>query len=199
MKNFILSALVAFPAMLMASPDLGLELLGPKEAVKISQKSMDLAAAIPAVMEQYQAELQKPEFDPKVVKALERQLNEAKALKQAVKLTLRFTNKGKEVIKLPYGSDTSTNRLTVEGPSAIDLPFNGVTTLEFRMPEPTVIKPGESKDFAISELAYGARDLSRWLIAKPGTYLVTVKFQTSLNDKPLELTSNKATFEVKTE
>lgn len=81
----------------------------------------------------------------------------------------------------------------------MDLPFNGPITADFRMPEPTTIAPGETKEFTIAELSHGTRDLSRGLVSKPDTYTATDTFATTINDEKDELISNPATFEAKAE
>ncbi|MFM7180691.1 MAG: hypothetical protein ACKO2G_04410 [Verrucomicrobiales bacterium] len=199
MKTHLLTSLLCLPALLSAEPALKLELAGPNEPVKISQNILDQAAALPAALKELERLQAQPEPDMAAFAKLEKTLDGGRRLKQDITLRVRFTNTGKAPVDLQYGPDVSQNHLTVEGPGAVALPFMGATTMEFRMPNPTRIGPGETKEFTIQGLAQGHRDLSRWLVSQAGTYSATLKFTTTLNEEEVELTSNKVTFEVKAE
>lgn len=60
-------------------------------------------------------------------------------LEQGITLTLRLTNTSEEAITINYGEDTSTNTLTIDGPGALNLKFNGMMTADYRMGAPTKI------------------------------------------------------------
>ena len=60
----------------------------------------------------------------------------------------------------------------------------------------STIGAGKSKEFAIDELRYGARDMSRWIIGKPGEYTVQLRFVTRVGNEKVELTTNKVTVTV---
>jgi hypothetical protein len=196
---FIASLLTLIPAILVAAPTIKLELVGPKESVKIDQQQLDLVAALPETLKEYERLSQTIKPDRKAMQESQQAMAIAKSLKQGIDLTLRFTNTGKSPVEIQYGPDTSKNQLKVEGQGVVDMPFKGAITADYRMPDPTTIAPGETKEFTISELSYGTRDLSRWLVAKPGSYTATVTFTTTIKDEKIELTSNQVTFEVKAE
>lgn len=197
MPRLILPILVLFGPVLWAAAPLKLELVGPAEKVGIDASSLEEAAALPELLRRQAAMLQQVDVDRKALQQVEKQLTAARAIKQGVGLMLRFTNTGTKPIELLYGPDVSQVHLTLEGPGAINLPFRGPTTMEFRMPEPTAIAPGASVEFAIAGLAYGHRDTSRWLISKPGAYKVVARFTTTLQEEHIELISNEVHFEVK--
>jgi len=199
MKARLLSTLIFAPAMLCAEPVLRMELVGPGAPVKISRQVLDQAAALPAALKEWETLREQPEPDRDLDNKLEMTINNGRALKQDIVLLLRFTNPGKAPVELHYGPDTSRNHLTIEGPGAVDLPYMGMMTMDFRMPNPTVIAPGETREFRIEGLAYGSRDLSRWLVSKAGTYSATLRFTTTINEKEVALTSNKVTFDVMAE
>lgn len=199
MKTLLIASLFLLPALLRAEPALKLELVGPSEPVKISKTSLDQAAEIPEAVKELERLQNQPEPDFNAMAKAEKALENGRALKQDIVLRVRFTNTGQAPVDLQYGPDVSRNHLTVEGPGAVALPFMGPTTMEFRMPPVTTIAPGATREFTINGLAYGHRDLSRWLVSKPGTCSVTLKFTTSIKEEQVELTSNKVTFEVKAE
>lgn len=199
MKAHLFSVFALLPAVLTATPSLKLELIGPKEAVKVAQKLMDQAAPLAEAAKRYETLLQEANPDRAVMQQLEETLRKGASLNQGITLVLRFTNTGDTPVELQYGPDTSQNLLSVDGPAAVNLPYRGMMTMEFRMPPTTTIAPGAAKEFTIRELSYGSRDMSRWLIAKPGTYSATVVFTTTINDQSVALTSNKVAFEVKAE
>ena len=199
MKTYLLASFLFPPALLQAEPALKLELDGPSEPVKISPEALAQAATLPEAAKELERLQNQPEPDMEAFSRAEKALEKGRSLKQDVALKLRFTNTGKEPVELQYGPDVSRNHLTVEGPGAVALPFMGATTMEFRMPPVTSIGAGETKEFTINGLAYGTRDLSRWLVSKPGTYTATLKFTTTIKEEQVELTSNKVTFEVKAE
>jgi len=195
-----IAALLTFvPAMLAAAPSLKLELVGPKDVVKIDQQQLDLVAALPETLKEYERLSQIIKADRKAIQECQEAMAVAKSLKQGIDLTLRFTNTGKSPVEIQYGPDTSKNLLNVGGPGAVAMPFNGPITADYRMPDPTTIAPGETKEFTISDLSFGTRDLSRWLVAKPGSYTASVIFTTTINEEKVELSSNQVTFEVKAE
>jgi hypothetical protein len=99
-------------------------------------------------------------------------------LKQGVRLKMRFTNTGNHPLSFFYGPDTSCLLLTVRGKGTLHLPYCGGMTLEFRVGQPVTLAPGGSREFVISELKCGKRDLDRWLITRPGDYQISAIFST---------------------
>jgi hypothetical protein len=99
-------------------------------------------------------------------------------LKQGVRLKMRFTNTGNRPLSFFYGPDTSCILLTVRGRGALNLPYCGGMTLELRIGQPVTLAPGKSREFVISELKCGNRDLDRWLVTRPGDYQISAIFST---------------------
>lgn len=117
--------------------------------------------------------------------------------KQGITLRLKLTNTAKDPLVVRYGQDTSTNVLSVKGPGAVDLPFDGMMTMDYRMAEPVTIAPGGFKEFTITELKYGARDMSRWLITEAGEYKIRLTFRAALDEEKMtEVTSNQVVLKV---
>ena len=133
----------------------------------------------------------------KKLREVEKTLTKGRTLRQGIKITLRFTNPTDEPITFKYGPDVSANTLKVEGPGAIDFPYPGMMTMEFRQPPSITLEPGKSKEFPIAELAYGQRDMSRWLVSEPGAYTVSLQFVTQVGQEKVELKTNEVSFEVK--
>ena len=121
----------------------------------------------------------------------------ARNAEQGIVLTYRIKNTSEQAITLDHGGDGTTNYLKLEGPGAKNLPFVGKMTMQFLMGKPLTIEAGGSKEFTIKELAYGKRNLSRWVITKPGEYEVTLTQKTKSANQQVELVSNPATFTVK--
>ena len=168
MKTLLLSSVVALLASLpaMAELPLKLELLAPKEAVVLKKE-----------------DLIKPGVG-------------AAAPKVDITLTYRITNTGKEAIVVKHGGDESTNQLMIKGPGAIDTPYHGPMTADYRMGNPVKLGPGESKDFELKGLRHGTRNMSYWSITKAGDYEVTLKFITRSGAEQTTLTSNTAKISV---
>jgi hypothetical protein len=191
--------LLAAPSLVLAAPDFKLELIAPKEPVKVSKEQVAQLEKLPELVKALEAAQKNDRPDLKQLKVLESGINAARSIDQGINLTLRFTNNGKAAVRLFYGADTSRNALTIEGGGAIELPYRGMMTTEFRIPEPTEIKPGESKEFTIKGLAHGTRDSDRWFVFKAGTYQATCQFSMNHEEEKIELSSTKAAFEVKVE
>lgn len=199
MRTLLAMALLVAPSMALSAPDLKLELIAPKEPVKVSKEQVAQLEKLPELIKDLEAARKKDRPDLKELKALEAGITAARSIDQGITLTLRFTNPGKAAVQLFYGSDTSRNTLKIEGPGAINLPYRGMMTMEYRVPDPVEIKPGESKEFTIKSFAHGTRDSDRWFVFKPGTYQATCRFTMNHNEEKIEITSDKAAFEVKVE
>jgi hypothetical protein len=197
MKTLFLSLLALAPAMVIASPDLKLELIAPEGPITISQKQVALLENLPEEIKALEAAQNSDHADAKEVEAMVEKVEKARAVEQGIKMILRFTNSGKEPIQLFYGSDSSRNVLKIVGPRAFDVPYHGNMTREIRIPKATEIKAGESKDFVVMNLVHGGRDMDRWYITKPGTYHASVQFIMNHENSSMNLTSNQVTFEVK--
>ena len=150
MKTLLLSSLLALLASVPAIAELPLklELLAPKGPVILNA-----------------AQLIKPG-------------DGAAAPKVDITLRYRITNTGKEAITLEHGGDATTNALVVKGPGAVNVPYKGMMTMEFRMGKPITLAAGEAKEFEIKGLKYGARDMSYWSVTKSGDYEVTLAHHT---------------------
>ncbi len=196
MRSRLALVLFAVPSMALAAPDLKLELIAPKELVKVTREQVAQLEKLPELIKDLEAARKKDHSD---LKALESGIAAARSIEQGINLTLRFTNQGKAAVQLFYGGDTSRNGLKIEGPGAVDLPFRGMMTMDYRVPKPVEIKPGESKEFTIKSFAHGTRDSDRWFVFKTGTYHATCQFTMNHNEEKIELTSDKAAFEVKVE
>lgn len=108
----------------------------------------------------------------------ETELAPFRKLKQGVRLRMRLTNTGNHPLSFFYGPDTGCVLLTVRGSGALHLPYCGDVTLELRIGQPVTLAPGKSREFVISELKCGSRDLDRWLITRPGDYQISAIFST---------------------
>ena len=168
MKTLFMSCLLALSAssLGMADSSLKLELLAPKEPVTLSKA--DLVKLNPG----------------------------AKGPVVDIMLRYRITNTGKKAVEIRHGGDESTNSLSIQGPGAIDIPYLGPVTLDYRMGEKVTISPGGRKEFEIKGLAYGGRNMSRWSITKAGDYTVTLKFSSRTEREITTLTSNSTQFSV---
>jgi hypothetical protein len=108
----------------------------------------------------------------------ELELAPLRKLKQGVKLRMRLTNTGKNPLTIRYGPDTSCVVLTVRGRGALNLPYGGLMAADLWIGRPVTLAPAGSKEFVITELRHGSRDLDRWLITRPGDYEISVRFST---------------------
>ncbi len=182
MKPNLFAIAILLPVALGAAPPLEIELVAPPEQpVLIDQEKLDAVAAVAKAAEERE-ELMKISAKRKLgaeewdkFERLEATIEEGRALEQGVSLKLRFKNTGDKPVIIRYGSDSSTNFLTVEGPGALDLPFLGGMTADYREAPQTRIEAGRTREFPIEGLRYGARDMSRWLIGEPGTYTVSLR------------------------
>ncbi len=113
-----------------------------------------------------------------------------------ITLLYRITNTGKQAVEIRHGGDESTISLSIQGPGAANIPYSGPMTADYRMGKNVTIGPGESQQFQIKGLAYGARNMSRWSISKAGDYEVTLKFSSRTGRKVTTLTSNPTQFSV---
>ena len=125
-------------------------------------------------------------------------LSKADLEKSGAGLTLsyRITNTGKKDVVIKHGGDESTNSLSIEGPGALNRPYNGPMTADYRMGQAITIKPGESKEFEIKGLKHGTRDMSYWKITKAGDYEASMTFVSRLGREKLTLKSSAVKFSV---
>jgi len=89
---------------------------------------------------------------------------------------MRLTNTGKDPLTILYGPDSSCIVLSVRGSGAVNLPYGGLMSADLWIGQPVTLAPGGSREFVITELRYGSRDLDRWLIIRPGDYEISVGF-----------------------
>ena len=202
MKSLLLVATFLLPQMLLAGSPIEVELIGPtKNPAVITQDALAAAAAIAPLAKEFQSLRESDEEHGEEtlerMRELEKLLATGRNQEQGIAFKLRITNTTLKPFTFRYGPDTSTNTLTLEGPGAVNLPYQGLMTLEFRQPEPTTLAPGESAEFTIKDLHYGQRDLSRWLISRPGTYTVTLQFVTTAGETKIDLRTKALSFEVK--
>ena len=184
---------------------LSVELIAPaRQPLVIEQAQFDALAAV-VTAEQEKRALMKSIQEGRIsleerekLRDLEAVIEKGRKAKQGIELKLRLTNTGKKPLSILYGPDTSKNILKLEGPGALNLPFTGMMTMDFRQPKPLTIEAGAARDFPIKELRYGSRDMSRWLITAPGRYTVTVRFATRIDGQKIDLASEEITFEVRT-
>lgn len=113
-----------------------------------------------------------------------------------IELSYRITNSGRQPVTFEHGGDSSTHELRLKGPGALDRPFQGMMTMEFRMGTPITIEPGKSREVAIKQLSYGTRNLSHWLITKAGEYEASLVLRIRIGDEAVELKSAAARFQV---
>lgn len=197
MKHLFLGLLALLPVSLAAAPPLKIELIVPGEKVSLKKDAFSNAAVLAAASKRFDALTSNLTLAVRrEAAAVEAQLMKGLELKQGLSLKLRFTNTSDQDFTFHYGPDMSTNHLTVTGPVAINLPYTGGMTGEHRMPDPTTIKAGATKDFVIEELRYGARNMNRWLIGKPGKYSISLRFVALIDDEKVDLKAEKVTVEI---
>lgn len=200
-KHIAIVTFLSTSPMIFAA-DLKLELLAPKEAFTIQKEHIAALKTLDQDQKDLQVAMQDENADPKKIDELSAKIEKARAIQQGIDLTLRITNKGSKTTQLYYGADTSRNVLTIEGEGAVLLAFRGMMTREYRTPEPTEIKAGESKDFVIKNLSFGVRDMDRWIISQAGKYRATCQLILSNEEKnhdetPPQLRTETITFDVK--
>jgi hypothetical protein len=193
-------AILAGP--MLAEQPLTAELLPPKKAVVLKPQQSETLKAV-AKAEKARKGLQKSwekekptTTDFKEMRRLGAIVEHGRNAKQGVNLTLKLTNTSDKAITFNYGEDTSNNAIEVSGPGAVNLSFNGPMTLDYRQGKRVTIAPGESAGFVISELHYGKRNSSRWLVTEPGTYTASVTFTTHIKRKKITATTGKVSFKV---
>ena len=194
-----LLCLFLLPALLNADPSIKVELIAPDGPITLAKENLAIAEKAARAAEGIKMILESPKLDDELRKEMaefQKTLEKARQSKLGITLKLRLTNTGDKRLVVHYGADTSTNYLKVKGPEAVDLPFDGPMTADFRMPEPTTIEAGKSKDFDLKELHYGARDMSRWLIGKPGDYEVFLRFVTRIGGEKVDLKTNRVTLKI---
>ncbi|MDX1680984.1 MAG: hypothetical protein R3242_09670 [Akkermansiaceae bacterium] len=191
----LVSILLSLP--LMALEGLKLELMAPDEPVVIEESKLEAIAMADAADEALQKDMVDKKLDPADRARLLEMSRAAQKAELGIELTYRITNTSEEAITIIHGGDATINELELEGPGAHKLPFTGMMTMEFRMGKPLTIEPGASKEFTIEELRYGKRELSRWVVTKPGEYEVQLTHKTKAGGKQVELVSKVAKFTVK--
>jgi hypothetical protein len=204
MKTIICTALLLATTLLSPGKSpLKAELLKPSDPVALKTEDQATLAKISAALKE-KAELAKArKADPSKKPDRTRQAELAKIissgykLTQGTALTLRLTNTREKAITINYGGDTSAHTFTITGPEALNLKFEGMMTMEYRMGKATTIAPGKSLDFPLPELRYGGRNSSRWLLAAPGDYKIKLAFQTNIEKEKLNIDSNEITLVVK--
>lgn len=131
------------------------------------------------------------------MRLLQQEIEKARGLAQGISLTLRLTNTSQKAVTVTYGGDASHHTLAITGPGALDLKFEGAMTREFRSGKPYRIRAGESVDLEIPELRYSPRDLSRWLLGKPGEYKISLQLRVPVDGQQVELETGEATLVLK--
>lgn len=202
MKKQIAILTFASAAQMIFAQDLKLELIAPKEAFTIKKEHVAALETLDQDQKNLQSAMQDEKADPKKIDEWSAKIEKARAIQQGMHLTLRITNKGSSTKQLYYGADTSRNVLSIEGEGAVFLAYRGMMTMEYRTPEPTEIKAGESKEFVIQNLSGGVRDMDRWFITKPGKYRATCQLIISNEEKnqdetPPQLRTETISFDVK--
>lgn len=204
MKTIICAALLLSTSLLsQGKSPLKAELLQPSDPVLLKAEDQKTLAKISAALKE-RAEITKArKADPKIKPDRDRQreleaiISSGYKLTQGTALILRLTNTSDKAVTINYGGDTSSHFFTATGPGALDLPYTGMMTMEYRMGKPTTIAPGKAIDFPLPELRYGKRNSSRMLLTAPGKYIIKLRFQTTVGNEMINLTSNKITLEVK--
>lgn len=169
---------------------LKLELIPPRQPVVLSKTQIAEIENVSRAKESLQAVQQGEKPDLETLRRWENIVMDALRAEQGIELSYRITNHTDTPITLEHGGDATTNTFKTTGPGAIDLPYRGMMTLEFRMGKPLTIEAGASKEFTIKELKYGMRDMSRWLISKGGDYQIMLTQRTKADGKLVELISN---------
>lgn len=190
----LLSLLTCLPV--LAGSGLALELIGPDQPVEIAKSQLEEIAHSDEADEALQTERHERKLKAVDRERLLKMVRAAENAEQGIVLTYRISNPTDRDVTLEHGGDATTNLLKLTGPGARNLPFTGMMTMEFRMGQALTIRAGEHKKFTIPELAYGKRDLSRWVITKPGDYEVTLIHRTRSGGELIELESNPVRFTV---
>ena len=133
----------------------------------------------------------------KALAFLEPALNKSSLPTIAIFNTLNWKRSGMVHLFMDYDLIPENKTFTITGPEALNLKFEGMMTMEYRMGKATTIAPGKSLDFPLPELRYGGRNSSRWLLAAPGDYKIKLAFQTNIEKEKLNIDSNEITLVVK--
>lgn len=198
-SHFAYWILIASSLPAIAAGELKLELVAPKDPVVVSAEALEEVTKAAEASLAYQEEMQSPKPDRETMMRLQKLAAGAQKAEQGIELKYRITNTGDEAVTLQHGGDATSVLLEITGPGAVDLPYKGMMTMEFRMGRPISIESGKSEEFSIKELKYGKRDMSRWLITKAGDYEVIATYITTANGQRLELKSPAVKFTVKSE
>ena len=200
MKTFFRSCTIAFAISLPVSAEaLKVELSAPKEPVVISLEQLKELAAAGDAAEAYEAEMSERKLDRESLIRLQKMAMVGQRAKQGIELKYRIINTSDEAITFEHGGDSTSVLLEVTGPGSVNLPYKGVMTMDFRLGRSITVESGKSKEFAITELKYGKRDMSRWLITKAGDYEVVLTYAANIGGERVELKSSAAKFAVKTQ
>lgn len=204
MKTIICTALLLATTLLSpGKAPLKAELLKPSDPIVLNAEDKATLAKISAALKEKVEIAKARKADPSKKtdrtrqRELEKTISSGYKLTQGTALILRLTNTSEKAVTINYGGDTSSHTFTITGPGALDLPFTGMMTMDYRMGKATTIAPGKSLDFPLPELRYGKRNSSRWLLAASGKYTITLNFKTSIGKDKLNLDSNEVTLEVK--
>ncbi len=196
--TFLFNALMISLALpLVAAEGLKVEVIAPEDPVVIDVEALQKVAKAAEALKAYEEERLESKPDRESMKRLGEMAKGANDATQGIDLKYRITNTSDEAVTLQHGGDNTMVQLQISGPGAVDLPYKGMMTMEFRMGQPIEIGAGQSKDFVIRELKYGKRDMSRWLITEAGDYEVVVTCVTNVGGKRVELKSPAAKFIVK--
>lgn len=193
--RFVFLFVFLVPVCLFAEPTLKVELIVSEEPIVLTKDQLALASKAHHSMQMMDAIIESPKLDDGLreeMTKLEKKLEGLRTQKQGIGLKLKITNIGDGPATIHYGPDMSTNYLKVEGPEAVNVSYQGPMTADFRTPNPTTIEVGKSKLFPIKELSHEKRDMSRWLIGKPGEYEVSLRLVLGLGADEVELKTAKS-------
>lgn len=104
----------------------------------------------------------------------------------AVNLAFEIVNRSAAPIEIPpYGHDSVTLRLAVQGPEVAVIKTRRLQTFEDRRGNPITLAPGKAYRVPIYDLAYGFRgDEERAYWTRPGTYAITATLETAQRPAP---------------
>lgn len=146
------------------------------------EKMAELEKKVNELAKDYQANREELTRLRQQMREPQQKLNGARDVQPDIALELVIKNSGDDDQALLWGGDSTRLEMALEGPVAVNLPYNGMMTMEFRMGKRMTIKAGETLTLRLKGLRYGQRDMSRWLIGAPGEYTlrVTLHSRTSM-------------------
>jgi hypothetical protein len=103
----------------------------------------------------------------------------------AVDLVVEIKNTSDKPVNVWVKGDTVTLTLELKGKGAVNAPYRGPVTLEFRIPEAVEIAAGKTHTIPVKSLTSGFRGFGHYAYwTEPGDYELIATLQTGMNPPP---------------